>query len=230
MIFQFFENLFFENLFFENLFFENLHFENLHFETLVKEITLYYFMADISRKERAFIQNIYLLNMNPVKNQYIREFRVVGTTGNVYTVSINNNPNCTCPDFQYRGKICKHIYFIMLRIMKINGEVQRYYDKEELLYMFDNIPSHVEGNLVRVKKNIKQSFNDHCPICFDVIKKNTNGIDYCKQGCGKSVHIECLDIWMKSNGKKLKCFFCGHDWSDIIEKVDEDWEEDWDSD
>jgi len=168
-----------------------------------------------SRKEKAFIQNIYLLQMDKVKNKYVREFKVVGTTNNVYTVTIDNDPRCTCPDCAYRGKICKHIYFIMLRIMQINGDVKNHYNNNELLEMFYYIPAYVSNDMAlkqEKKKDIKQKFDDKCPICLDNITEKSKNLDYCKYGCGKSVHQTCLTIWQKSNKVSLKCFFCRHDW------------------
>lgn len=39
-------------------------------------------------------------------------FAVLGSTGNVYTVTITTQPSCSCPDFQKRGDPCKHLLFV----------------------------------------------------------------------------------------------------------------------
>jgi uncharacterized Zn finger protein len=36
----------------------------------------------------------------------------------VYTVKISRHPNCTCPDHD-KGNLCKHILFVMLRVLKL---------------------------------------------------------------------------------------------------------------
>ena len=40
------------------------------------------------------------------------EFVVMGSTGNIYTVSIGNLVQCSCPDHA-KGNLCKHIPNIM---------------------------------------------------------------------------------------------------------------------
>ena len=36
---------------------------------------------------------------------------LAGSTGNVYTVKINQQPTCTCPD-NGKGNQCKHIIYV----------------------------------------------------------------------------------------------------------------------
>ena len=174
-----------------------------------------------SRKERAFIQNIYLLHMVPSDNEYIRNFKVVGTTRNIYDVSIKEKPSCTCKDYE-NGNICKHIYFIMLRVMRIIGDVKNNYSKEELLELFENIPDYINIDLLYddviiddkiEEKNVPQKFDDMCPVCLDDITNETPELDYCKYGCGKSVHNKCFQIWNNTNPYgQNKCLFCRIDW------------------
>lgn len=39
---------------------------------------------------------------------------IVGTTGNIYTVTISYEPSCTCPDAM-KGNQCKHIIYVRVR-------------------------------------------------------------------------------------------------------------------
>ncbi|ORY89438.1 hypothetical protein BCR35DRAFT_300624 [Leucosporidium creatinivorum] len=54
------------------------------------------------------------------------EFNVLGSTGNVYTVSIRTLPSCTCPDGA-KGNHCKHIIFVLLKILQVPLEVNLWY-------------------------------------------------------------------------------------------------------
>ena len=175
-----------------------------------------------TRIERAFIQNIYLLHMMATTDTHCREFQVVGTTGNRYIVSIKNSPSCTCPDHVNNHKICKHIYFIMLRVMKVNKIVMNKYTNQELLVLFNNIPNHINSDLLYddiitdkpKDSKIQQKYDDMCPVCLDDLAHDTPGLDYCKFGCGKSVHTKCFEIWIKSNQYgQHKCLFCRADWT-----------------
>lgn len=46
----------------------------------------------------------------------------MGSTGNVYNVIIKDNPSCSCPDYTTKKKRCKHIFLILLKIMKISDK------------------------------------------------------------------------------------------------------------
>ena len=43
--------------------------------------------------------------------------KIVGTTGNVYLVTLKN---CTCLDFKRRQKPCKHMYFLAAQTLRCN--------------------------------------------------------------------------------------------------------------
>lgn len=191
-----------------------------------------------SRKERAFKQQIFLLSMDPITKEYERIFKVVGTTGNIYTVEINGNPKCSCPDCCLNGNICKHIYFILLRVMKMNENVKSTYNMEQLTNMFNNIPKFITDNVIYNEKakvefekiinsntihtkQVEQKLDDVCPICLENIDDNKD-TDFCKYGCGKSVHKFCFDIWRSNHDNALRCLFCRHEWYSINNADDDD--------
>lgn len=168
------------------------------------------------RKQRAFNQPIYLLKMlDEESTDTCRKFYVTGTTGNKYTVTISNNISCSCPDNSHNKKVCKHLYFVMLRIMK-TMDVKSAYTDEELVDMFKKIPTHIDPKLraeiidnIVHKLNVQQKFDDDCPICLELIVKSEPDVNFCKQSCGKSFHNKCWDVWFQSSKVKSKCcLFC----------------------
>ena len=182
-----------------------------------------------SRKARGKSQKIFLVACHNNKD-YERCYDVMGTTGNVYTVRITNIPECSCPDYQSRNKRCKHIYFVLIRIMKLAGDEEDTvsYSNEELLQMFKKIPV-ITNNLMVAqntqnkyknlkdgcdKKNIKinqQPLDDCCPICLDDLTNGEN-VDYCKFSCGKNVHVFCFQMWCKKQQNE-SCIFCRSPWN-----------------
>jgi uncharacterized Zn finger protein len=47
-------------------------------------------------------------------------YTVAGTTGTLYDVCLNPvQPSCTCPDFANRPVACKHILYIMYRVLNM---------------------------------------------------------------------------------------------------------------
>lgn len=188
-----------------------------------------------TRRERAFSQPIYFLRMDNTKSQYEKKFIVVGTSGNKYIVKIGKELECTCPDFIERYNICKHIYFIMLRVMKVTGNIKRTNKKEILIDYFKNIPHFMNDNLAynqNSKYNYENQFNnmnckcvdqkidDICPVCLVELddKIDKNDLYYCKYSCGKSVHKSCFNTWVNSGENNNKCIFCRAIWNILIDE------------
>lgn len=184
-------------------------------------------MSHNDRKERGKSQNLYLIERLAETNDLQRSYIIMGSSGNVYTVMIKQAPTCTCPDFKSRGKRCKHIYFVLVRIMKVTNEDKVNYTDDDLTKMFMNIPAitnnlladnHIKNKYNKINNkeedNIvqKKSTDDLCPICLDDLENGT-ALDYCKFSCGKSVHIECFNMWTLVNGQT--CVFCRGNWNDI---------------
>ena len=194
-----------------------------------------YYQNQLTRKERAFSQPIYLLKVLPSTIEYEKKFTVVGTTNNKYTVTIGEDIKCTCPDFAQNSNICKHLYFIMLRVMKTNGSVRRKNKKETLLKYFSNMPHFLNDNIVYntiarqnyekqfKKEKLEQKIDDVCPICLVDLDNKTkkSNLYYCKYSCGKSVHKSCFEIWVNSGENNNKCIFCRAPWDNYdMEELD----------
>lgn len=182
-----------------------------------------------SRKDRGKTQNLFLIEAFPPKSTYEREYAVMGSTGNVYIVKIKAVPTCTCPDFMTRHRRCKHIYFVLIRVMGVQEgktDTEKYIGGE-LLTMFDKIPhvtNHLLANgkyrdaylknkdrIIPKKKEArdKRDTDDLCPICLDDLE-NGEPLDHCKYSCGKPIHAECFQMLAKSRG--AKCPFCRQSW------------------
>ena len=169
-----------------------------------------------TRKERGKIQRLYLIDKNLV-NYTNCEFKVMGTTGNVYTVNMTNKPKCDCYDYKTRDRRCKHIYFILLRVMgldEIGVDIEEYCDNE-LTVMFTTMKDPL--NNVIIDSNIKNKYKtkkinkpvnmrklDECPICLEDI--GNKSVIHCESTCGNPVHKSCFDMWRKSKGNQ--CVFC----------------------
>jgi len=177
--------------------------------------------------------------MDRKKSDFERKFLVLGASGSPYTVKIGEYSRCTCPDFETNNNICKHMYFIVLRILK-SKTVRKKNSKNTLKKMFDNIPTFLENDLFvnQKAKNdfqnsgrkimiVPQKFDDVCPICLEDATKNQT-LDYCKYQCGKSVHRDCLNIWIKKT-KVQKCLFCCCDWPNDYNDDSGDWSDEYDS-
>ena len=151
----------------------------------------------------------------------------MGSTGNVYTVSIKEIPTCTCPYNKQRYTRCKHIFFVLIKIIKIptNLENKLRFDDDDLLTLFDNFDeSKISNDLLCTKNaitkydsiiNNKQIRNDVCPICLDPFNDNDKIIK-CRSGCNNGIHQECLDEANKYTNNKDICTMCSKNLFQII--------------
>lgn len=183
-----------------------------------------------ARKLRGLTQKIFMIEYRKI-DEYDMEFDVMGTTKNVYTVKVTKTPTCTCPDHTTRFNRCKHIFFILRRIMKINEEFddddfedKAEFNNKELKRMIKNMP--VVMNTLTVDKCVKDKYDqlkcknkngcvemkgcdDVCCICFDDLD-NGEELDYCKKSCGRPIHTECFAMYCEKRDKK--CLICGSEW------------------
>jgi len=173
-----------------------------------------------SRINRGLTQHIYLLEkINDLK------YKVMGTSGKPYIITIEKHPKCTCPDHFIRHKRCKHIYFVLIRIMNVPDPEKKEFTDEDLGNMIKNIPPMVDvfsndriyiknqenPEIVHIEEKIAEpKIDDNCPICLDEIK--IQPFVSCKK-CGHCVHVECLRMWMKFGHKENKCIFCKNTFS-----------------
>lgn len=105
------------------------------------------------RLERSTSQPLYLIRRDDDKKQILSklscEFDLLGSTGNVYQVTLSHVPSCTCPDFQRRGDLCKHIFFILIKVIGLNQSnplsYQKAYVTSELKTLFEMLQSRRVG-------------------------------------------------------------------------------------
>ena len=155
------------------------------------------------------------------KSGYRMIFDIMGTTGNAYTVIVGSVPQCNCPDFTIRGNRCKHVYFTILKILRLDKDFacKVYYSDTELEMMVSrlvHIPTLLVANqgikdrLVRLRNKQtpveRKSTDDLCLICMDELD-NGDPLIYCKYSCGKPIHQECFEYYATKRGRKcLTCF------------------------
>ncbi len=73
------------------------------------------------RMVRAGRQKMYLVDQVDISSEERGKFAILGTNGNVYDVIIDKEPTCNCPDCAVRGNKCKHIIFVMAKVLGVMG-------------------------------------------------------------------------------------------------------------
>jgi len=186
------------------------------------------------RMERVLTQRFFLIDRRRNGEDLREEFKVLGSTGNVYTIIIDKIPSCNCPDAS-KGNHCKHILFVFLKVLNASLLTHYWYQKAllevELASIFAAAPI---NPTVVANANIRKAFSksegkstdtstgevsrripgedDDCPICYESMggADKVKHLTFCEQ-CGNALHTECFRQWAQTR-KPLTCVWCRAEW------------------
>lgn len=147
------------------------------------------------------------------------EIILAGTTGNLYTIHVNQKPSCNCP-YALKGHECKHIVYVLHRVLKAPYHLsyQRAFLSHELKEIFEKAPplpgdKATEGE---VDEHGRKDIDGECPICcVDFEEGDSVSVTWCQSGCGNNMHSACFDQWAKQKraiGGDVTCPFCRTPW------------------
>lgn len=147
--------------------------------------------------------------------QPAEEIDIVGSTGNIYRVTIGPLPSCTCPDHR-KGNECKHKVYALHTVLKAPDHLQYQlaFISSELREIFARappIPAEAPGS-----ENIdgtRKAIEGDCPICYMDFEPDRNELVWCKAACGNNMHKSCFDKWAASQcGNTVRCVYCRTPW------------------
>uniref|UniRef100_A0A7S3DDN7 Uncharacterized protein n=1 Tax=Palpitomonas bilix TaxID=652834 RepID=A0A7S3DDN7_9EUKA len=148
-----------------------------------------------------------------------------------YKVTVGDVHECTCKT--RRGKLCRHILFVVLKILRVPKESPLSWqvsllDREvdEVLRM-RHVRQRVQPAAVQKKekkgdkkeeveverKQVEEE--DVCPICQEEMGGGEEALTYCRRGCGNNIHVKCMRVWAEhklSTEGKVTCPLCREDW------------------
>lgn len=169
-----------------------------------------------------------------------QEFTILGAVGNVYTVVISRHPTCSCPDFA-KGNLCKHILFVMLRVLKLEPTNPLVWQRAYLTSEVRNILANasVTDQTVLASSRIRQKYTEvkyggtpggssqqskqrpvegDCPICCEDLGGGEKVV-FCDE-CGNNIHQVCFDKWAstkRSKGDPVTCVYCRAPWTSLVQ-------------
>jgi hypothetical protein len=135
---------------------------------------------------------------------------------------------CSCPDHKFnsskKGTVCKHICFIVCKIMKIlrpSFFVDKKLTSEEIEKLITKLTTSniwTDASVVqKLQKITLETFmnftkeldeDDSCPICYENMDPNKKDLLLACPACHNYVHRECNDVWME---KHNECVYCRND-------------------
>ncbi|KAF9693621.1 hypothetical protein EKO04_008282 [Ascochyta lentis] len=173
-------------------------------------------------KGRALTQRLTVLSRERCGTDELPEEKVViaGSTGNLYKVHVNLVPSCDCPHAK-KGNQCKHIVYVMLRVLKAREDVayQLALTSSELRELIKHAPliPGVENDGKATpgedEDRNRKPIEGECPICYDELDPKNDVIVYCKASCGNNVHKACMQSWIQVAARgNATCPYCRARW------------------
>ncbi|KIM19530.1 hypothetical protein M408DRAFT_206935 [Serendipita vermifera MAFF 305830] len=186
------------------------------------------------RVERVKQQRFYMIGRERLNGDLQETFKVLGSTGNVYTVTIAHVPKCDCPD-AIKGNHCKHLIFVFFKIFNLSEESSYYYQKAllttELQEIFATAPPNpalvasqrVVSALKKATGAVPESSDqgvvhpnnkrhidgENCPVCYEEMDGKTEAelSDYffCDV-CLNGLHADCFKMWARKT--PVTCVYC----------------------
>lgn len=122
---------------------------------------------------------------------------VLGSTGNAYTVSLDFCPTCTCPYFGRQQDICKHIFFVLLKVAGLPSSsrilYQKAYLRHELYEIFTSLSVKISSAnilpspLAQSVRRQRPRLQSICDVCDAPL--TSRDVIHCQ--CGSEFHPDC---------------------------------------
>jgi len=163
------------------------------------------------RIHRALTQRIFLIDKLILKDGSC-DLHVAGLTDQ-YHVHISllgdGHHSCTCPDHVLRNRCCKHIFFSLFRVGKVDKE--SWIKDPSLVPVWsghDSGPTYDEETEADTKKRKRiEKEDEDCSICYEAfVGTLTEPFTYC-ESCGHRFHSQCMNIWLQRSPQS-SCPMC----------------------
>jgi len=176
---------------------------------------------DPERLQRALEQRILLVDQE-LKSATEMWFKVLGTSGTTYKVVVSEHQSCTCPDYTRRNKKCKHIYFVLRRVLNASdtlvGKEQLTVDELKQLFSGPKIIPTATTMLQEQKGNEveRRPLDEECPVCYEPMDQKKEDIIYCFTTCGYNMHLSCYKRWHNTSRHTTnQCPMCRTVWNKL---------------
>ena len=163
-------------------------------------------------------------------------FHVLGTRKIVYkiTFSSGNKPKCTCPDFKIRKNVCKHVRFVLMRVLMMTIDQWGENNENDIKEISDTVVSRLPHLAVVASKYYTDAYNElldgtkklekkesseddaeheilvrneECCVCLcDIDSQKKSDVMLCEVCCN-GIHTICWNKWTEINGSN-QCVYC----------------------
>jgi hypothetical protein len=176
----------------------------------------------IQRRERirkSLNETMYLISATKNTDRSDWLFIVEGSRGTPYNIVIKESGmSCTCPFYKTRFNTCKHMFFILGRIAKMDlGHINTDSPKlnafdiyPDLDNKLNSIMSSRSAGIVQDRPTPFRGPDGDCSICYESLETDTGPDSMCML-CHNYFHKSCIKHWL-SNSSRKNCPLCRNVW------------------
>ncbi|KAJ7673593.1 hypothetical protein B0H17DRAFT_1161807 [Mycena rosella] len=171
----------------------------------------------LDRVERVMTQRFYMVDRKRVEGELKEEFQVLGSTGNIYTVTIQQKPSCNCMN---------QLLFIFLKVLQVTQASGFWYQKAllttELETIFENAPlapnalAHPRICEAYARATGKTTGTPSTPESSPGPKSGSQArTTTARSATTACTAPECFAQWRQTSAKqhnKLTCIYCRAEW------------------
>lgn len=160
-----------------------------------------------ARIKRAMAQRIYLTG-RPARDQ----FAVAGLTSN-YLVYMNNHTYetcahfCSCPDFTNRHQACKHIFFVLFRVLGIPQDAWLRDPTMRVDLDRPVLEQKAAADDPPAGPRPLETPDAECVVCFERFADTAQEPNTTCASCRHTFHASCVDVW-RTHTRKTTCPMC----------------------
>ena len=155
------------------------------------------------RKERGLTEIFTLIDTRKDDNYIL----TIHSSGELYNIIINNflYIECNCKDMKHRRILCKHIYFIIGVILKLDLNLIQVDDNARMTDLYPNLYTLLDKLTERFKFLHEASVvsSNDCMICLNTM---SGRLTECPT-CHNTSHLSCLLKW-KQIKRVMQCPLC----------------------
>lgn len=177
--------------------------------------------ANTDAKKKDIIGTIKILGTYNEKKKLREEYEV-----KIYKDSPKGTFWCNCADHKFnsskKGTSCKHICFLVCKVMKIfdvnffntkklnQQQIDALIQKltSDSIWKDASIAKEFEKITLDTFKNFMKQLEDCCPICFNDLEENEKPLLLACPTCHNYTHKECMEVWLE---KQQRCVLCKSD-------------------
>lgn len=175
--------------------------------------------TDVKKKD--VIGTIKILGTYNEKKKLREEYEV-----KIYKDSPKGTFWCNCADHKFnsskKGTSCKHICFLVCKVMKIFDlnffatkklnqlQIDALIQKltSDSLWKDSSLAKEFEKITLETFKNYMKQLEDCCPICFNDLEEHEKPTLLACPTCHNYTHKECMEVWLE---KQQRCVLCKSD-------------------